>query len=322
MILGDSGTVFETTEWNHRMTILNIVLLVFVVSPAVESQGASGAMSAQEIMQRTAERAELQYRTSQEANFTSESVMKNQKFDGSGEITETEVLLHRQYPVDGAVFEELVQKNGRPLNPKERENEEMRKREFVREVEERRMRGDYLQPEKERAIRFNQDFVDRYQYELVKTGSLRAHSCWIIDFKPREGKLPVRSTMDHALNQLTGRLWVSKEDFGLVRVEFAMRKPFKYWGGLIAVIRNTDGHVDYERPGPGVWVPLHFNLKLDIRIMLLKNIRQLITKDWYNYTLIASAAPASEIPEPAEKSMGESGPDRRISLDPQLPRFE
>jgi len=273
----------ERIHMAYRASAFILMILLSITAHAIDMEPESSSLTAMEIMEGCAERAESQFRSFEEANFESESVTKNQKFNGNGDITETEILGHRQYPFNGAVFEELIEKNGLPLNEKERKDQEEKKREFIREVEKKRVRGDYLQPEKEHAIQFNRNFVDRYQYELASTEYLRSYSCWVIDFKPREGKLPVRNTMDHALNQVTGRLWVSKEDFGLVRVEFAMRKPFKYWGGLLAVIRKTDGNVDYERVEPDVWLPLHFNLKLDIRIMLFKNIRQLITKDWYDY---------------------------------------
>ncbi|MBN2243383.1 MAG: hypothetical protein JW793_11910 [Acidobacteria bacterium] len=252
------------------------------------------ALSAREIMERAVAVAEAQYLSMQEAYFESESVTKNQKLDEDGKITETEILRHRQYPLHGAVFEELLELNGRPLYEEEVKKEGERKEEFIREVEKRRTRGDYLQPEKEQAIRFDAYFASKYDYELVETAVVRSHRCWVIAFAPKDGKLPVRTRMDHALNELTGTLWVSQDDYGLVRVEFAMRKPFRYWGGLLAVIRNTDGMVDYTRGGPGVWLPLHFDLKLDIRIVLLKNIRQRITKDWYEYRRVSGNDGAAE----------------------------
>jgi hypothetical protein len=89
--------------------------------------------------------------------------------------------------------------------------------------------------------------------------------------------------MDRALNQSTGTFWVSQDDFGLARIEFALREPFKYWGGILAVIRNTDGGMDYARVEPDVWMPSHFDLKLDLKVMLVKNIRRLIAIDYTGY---------------------------------------
>ncbi|MEJ2110155.1 MAG: hypothetical protein P8Z37_09635, partial [Acidobacteriota bacterium] len=212
-------------------TVLIASLVMSCVTNATGYDGEDGSLTAGEIVSRSLDRAESQYRNYTDANFKSESVTKNQKFNSDGKVTETEVLRHSQYPLDGAVFEELVEINGRPLNEEERKEEEAKKREFIQEVAKRRNRGDYLQPDKERAVRFNRDFVNKYRYTLLESQTIRSHSCWVIAFKPKEGDLPVRSTMDHALNQLEGRLWISRDDYGLVRVEFAMRKPFKYWGG-------------------------------------------------------------------------------------------
>jgi hypothetical protein len=247
------------------------------------------SLSAREIVDRCVARSETQNKAMKGANFESESVTKNQKLDGDGNITETETLLHRQYPLNGAVYEELVEKNGRPLTEKEAEKEQENKEAFIEETEERRMRGDYLQPEKEQAIQFDAYFASKYDYELVDTEWVRNYRCWKISFRPKEGKLPVRNRMDNALNQLSGTFWVSQDDYGLARVEFSMSKPFKYWGGLLAVVRKTDGSVDYTRVGSNVWLPLYFNLKLDIRIMLFKSIRQMITKDWKNYRQVSAA---------------------------------
>jgi hypothetical protein len=62
-----------------------------------------------------------------------------------------------------------------------------------------------------------------------------------------------------------------------------MRKPFKYWAGLLAVIRNTEGRLDFQRVEPDVWLASNFELKLDINVMVVKNIRRLITKKWTDY---------------------------------------
>jgi hypothetical protein len=265
----------------YTVTAFLVIMIPSAVFSAVISP--DKPLSAQEIIDLSVHQAESQYRSFVEADYESEATTNNRSFDENDKITETEILRSRQYPLNGAVFEELIEKDGRPLNPNETEKENKKKRDFIREVEKRRTRGDYLQPQKEQAIRFNRDFTDRYLFELLKTERIRTYNCWVISFKPKEGKLPERGKMDRALNQLTGNLWVSQDDYGLVRVEFALRRPFKYWGGFLAVIRNTDGSADFTRVEPNVWLPLHFNLKLDIKVMMVKSVRRLVTKDWYNY---------------------------------------
>jgi len=260
-----------------------ILILISHIAVATDSQSGNTSLAAQEIVDRSAARAESQYQSMRNASFMSEAIMKYQSFDGDGNVKEIEVLKLIQYPLNGAVFEELVEKQGQPLNQKERKEEEEKKRDFIREVDKRRSRGESLQPKQENEIRFDKDFTRRYEYKLIKTERIRNFHTWAIDFKPKEGKLPANNRMERALNQTSGRLWVSQDDFGLVRVEFALREPYKYWGGLLAVVNKTDGSVDYTRVAPDTWFPLSFNLELDVRIMMIKNIRRHISKSWYDY---------------------------------------
>ncbi len=267
----------------YRLAAVSALLFIFSDALSPKTIPVDQHLTAQQIMDRAVARADAQYESLVEAMFESEAVTTIKSLDGDGKAKKTEWTRRRQYPLNGALFDELVEKNGRPLSEKELRDEERRKQDFIREVGERTSLGKHPQPESEPGIRFNREFIERYQLTLEGMERVREHSCWVINFEPKEGKLPVRNRMDRALNQSTGTFWVSQDDYGLARVEFALRKPFKYWGGFLAVIRNTDGSMDYTRLEPDVWVPSHFDLKLDLKVMLVKNIRRLITIDYTGY---------------------------------------
>jgi hypothetical protein len=267
----------------YRLAAVSALILIFADAPAKESTLLNNGLTAQEIIDHAVAKAEAQYESLVAAMFESVAVTTTKSLDGDGKVTKKEWTKRRQYPLQGALFVELVEKNGRPLNDKELHDEEKIKRDFIREVEERISRGEHPQPESEPGIRFNHEFVQRYQLTLEGNEIIRGHRCWVIRFEPQNGKLPVRNRMDRALNQSTGKFWVSQDDYGLARVEFALRKPFKYWGGFLAVIRNTDGSMDYTQVEPDIWLPLHFDLKLDLKIMMVKNIRRHISIDYTGY---------------------------------------
>jgi len=286
----DINSCYGFSKQLFFLTSCLIALMAFVPNPAITQTtglpSVTGSLSAEEIIDRAVVRSENQHLSLIEANFKSEAVSKNQSLGGDGTISKTEIYRYRQYPLNGAVFEELIEIDGRPLNEKEARKEERRRQDFIREVDDRKTRGDHAQPTKDEAIQFNREFTERYLYKFEKKEMLREYPCWVISFEPKQGKLPTKNRMDRALNQTTGLIWVSQDDYGIVRVEFALRKPFKYWGGFLAVVRNTDGNVDYTRVEPNVWLPGHFDLKLDLKVMMVKNVRRLITKDWYDYTRV------------------------------------
>jgi hypothetical protein len=246
-------------------------------------------LSAQAIVDRAVARAEAQHNLLVEAKFESQVIMSIQSLDDSGQGTKTDLTSYHQYPLHGALFEELITKDGRALNAQERNTEGKNKTKFIREVEERKKRGMHPQPEKRPGIRFGNQLMRRYRFKMLRTEEVGRRRCWVIAFEPKEGELPVQEMMDHALNQSTGTLWVAQDDYGLARLDFLMRKPFKYWAGLLAVIRNTEGRLDFQRVESNIWMPSNFELKLDLNVMLVKNIRRLITKKWTDYTRTSRA---------------------------------
>jgi hypothetical protein len=268
-----------------------ILLILLALSIGNISAGgwnsAAEDLSPQTIVDRAVARAESQHNLLVDATFESQTVMLMQSLDDRGQVTKTDKTHYHQYPLHGALFEEVIAEDGRALDARERNTEEKNKAKFIREVEKRKKRGMHPQPEKGPGIRFGNKLMSRYRMKMLRTEEVERHPCWVIAFEPKEGDLPVQEMMDNALNQSTGTLWVAQDDYGLVRMDFVMRKPFKYWAGLLAVIRNTEGRLDFQRLEPNVWMPTHFELKLDLNVMLVKNIRRLITKKWTDYKRVS-----------------------------------
>jgi hypothetical protein len=276
------------------------ILIPFLFSGHIAGAGATEqkivpeSLSAQEIVDRAVARAESQHNAQVDVQFESHVAMSIQSLDADGKVTKTDLTQYRQYPVSGALFEEVIARDGRDLNAQERKDEEKNKKKFIQEIEKRKQRGIHPQPLKGPGIRFGNQLMRRYQYKMLPNEVMGNHRCWVIAFEPKEGELPVDERMDNALNQSTGTLWISQDDYGVVRLDFVMRKPFKYWAGLLAVIRNTEGRLDFQRVEPNIWMPVNFDLKLDLNVMMVKNIRRHIIKKWTDYTRIHSPVPSGK----------------------------
>ncbi len=246
-----------------------------------------------EIVDRAIARAEAQENAA--THFESMMLYIVEFLDSEGSVKKEEKAVYRRYPIFGAVYDELTEKNGRPLTAKELAKERRQKDEFAREVQERAARGESPETEDKEGVSFDQDFISRYRLELIGNENVHGHSCWVIHLEPREGELPVRRRIDHALNNSVGRLWISKSDYGLARVEFEMQRPFRYWGGFVAMIRNTVGKLNFEPVEPDLWMPADFTIELDLRIFF-KNIRRRITRSWSDYKRVDDSILTSSPP--------------------------
>ena len=85
--------------------------------------------------------------------------------------------------------------------------------------------------------------------------------------------------MDKVLKRSTGRLYVSQQDHGIMRIEFELNKPVRYVWGLIASLSHTVGRIDLHRVEPDVWLPQRFDMRIDIRVFF-RTMRRHVVREW------------------------------------------
>ncbi len=274
-----------------RQAGLGIGVLLALGGPAVPA-GAQ-AWTAQEIVDRVVARAAAQREAQDDLRYRATFEALTEQLNGDGEVEETEHETYEQYPLEGVIYEALVAREGIPLTAEDARKEQARRREFIEEVRERRARGIDPRREDENRVELDEDFISRYQYALVGEEVRAGYDCWIVQLVPRPGDLPVRRRIDNALNKSTGRLWVVKEDFGVSRVEFEMNEPVRFWGGIVGVLRNTVGHLEFTRTAEGAWVRKAIDIRLDLRIVFW-NRRRHIVQQWTEYTPISATDQEAE----------------------------
>ena len=267
----------------HTPTFAGTLILTGAILLSASTMTAAQTSTADEIVDLAVTRAELQRDAGLDQAFEATLESITEQLDGDGEVKETERATYRQYPVEGVIFEELVAREGEPLDEGDAEDEVKRRDKFAREVRERRTKGEDPEPEDENRVAFDSEFVERYQFDLVGEESVEGIACWIVALKPKPGKLPERRRIDTALNKSTGRLWISQEDYGLARVEFEMASSVRFWGGILGTLRNTVGRMDFRRYDDDTWLPQQIDIRLDLRI-LFSNIRRRIVREWIEYT--------------------------------------
>ena len=137
-----------------RSAILAGVVLAATAHPASFQQqsGSVPAPPVGDIMQRAADRLLDQDERGAELAFESRIVTTVHTLDGENEITKTETTLHHRYPLEGELYEELVERDGEPLDAGDRQDERERRQEFLREVRERDEDDDPIETNDERQI--------------------------------------------------------------------------------------------------------------------------------------------------------------------------
>ena len=236
--------------------------------------------SVAEIVDRSVEISERQEKLAIELGFESymQSIVESLNVDGK--ITNVQTSLYRRYPLEGTIYLELIERNGRLLERSAARDARRRKARFIREARRHAARGETYRPD-ERSVKFDRELMSRYRTTLVGTEELRGYKCWVIRFEPREGPLPEVGRMDKALNRSEGRIWITQHGFQMARVSFEMREPVRYMWGILATLRAVAGQVDFEMVRTDLWMPKRMRLELDLAVLLgVKDIRRRVRNSW------------------------------------------
>ena len=249
-----------------------------------------GQPEAEEILERALDRTTARFEGGAELLYKSVLLNVSEILDSDGEVLKTKTERSLRYALGGEMYEELVQRDGAPLDPEEVRAEARKKVAFVRAARKRAEQGITRDPRERRAV-FDRSLMSRYQVAMIGTETMRGNACWVLAFEPRAGRLPSEKAMDKAFNRSDGTLWIRKDDHQLVRIEFALRKPLRYAWGLVATMRKATGEIDFTKVAADLWLPERFQIELELRILAgLRTVRVRVRNRWVDYERISAPA--------------------------------
>ena len=274
------------------MILAGVGLAVAAQPPSVPSGADPGlGTSAGDIFELAVERVVGQEERGAELQYQSRIATTVETFDSDGELKKTETTIHRRYALQGELYEELIKLDGDPLDASGRREERERREDFIREVRKRADDDDPIETNDERQIDVA-ELSQRFEATVAGVETIGGEPCWVIPFVPRSGKLPEKTRLDRMLNRSSGTAYVTQRDYGVVRVEFQIQKPTRYFWGL-ATLRHAAGRMEFERVDPDVWLPKQYDFSINLRV-LFRVRQQEIVREWIERELLPEPATAGD----------------------------
>lgn len=251
----------------------------------VASLPAGAAESALEIVRRSLDRDSLNWERGNDYTFQQQSVQR--QLDGSGKLKKSESRTHDIIIIRGRPCSRLIEKDGKPLSPKDRQKEDER---FDKELEKRRRESEeqnskerqrYLK-QREEQRRFAREIPQAFDFTLAGEETISGHPVYVIAAEPKPGYKP-RDSSAKFLPKIHGKLWIDKSEYQWVKVEAETTDTISF--GLF-LARLGPGSVlgfEQQRVNDEVWLPARAHFKLDARLALLKKLRAEIQIDYRNY---------------------------------------
>ena len=269
--------------------------LICVPGPATaQSAGelvAGNPVDASTIVERALDVASRQWDSELGSYFEYVTAGTVESLDADGNVTRTETSRRRHYPLEGHFYSELIGRDGDPLDRDDLRDEQNRKAEFIREARRHAARGERYDPD-EMHVDFDRELMVRYHTTLVGTDIVRGKSCWVLHFVPRAGRLPDRSRIDKALNRSNGHLWITQDDYRVVRVTFEMQRPFRWLWGIAGTLRHATGQFDLQWIRPDLWTLAHSRIEFDVKVLFgMKSIRRRVRSELVEYQALEAEAP-------------------------------
>lgn len=256
-----------------------IFLVTLVGSGSLQlAQGITKHPNVDQIISLALERVE--YRSSQnlEEKFVFQLLNISEKLDKKARSTQVEKRLFEVLPIGGVSYERLLEKNGQPLGKDDLKAQRRKEAKFRHSLN----RGKAQENSDSNEVQFNRELVERYRFCLEGIKQFRGRNTFILSFKPRRERLPVRRRIDRALNNSKGRIWVDQESYEISRVEFELMKKVPLWWGVVGSISQVQGLMERREIENNIWFPSCFKFYMKGRI-LFRSLHSRRQSSWSNF---------------------------------------
>jgi hypothetical protein len=210
--------------------------------------------------------------------YTYNSLQTTQDLDSSGKVTKTESSEGEDFFVNGHVIERTVKKNGQPLNDHDQQKETERVTKLVEKAE----KTPLGQPLHQQSVSVTR-LLEIMDVSNPRRETFRGRTAIVFDFVGRKDA-KTHGLAEDVSKKLKGTLWIDEADRQVAHMEVSFIDNFHVAGGLVAnVQKGSNFRFDQAPVEEKLWLPTGGEGTMQLRVLLLKNVRQHFTERVYDY---------------------------------------
>ena len=193
---------------------------------------------------------------------------QDRRLDSQGQLKSEKIDVTRMILVNGARFEQLVERNGQLPSAEEQKklNQDFEKLKHETPQE----RTARLGKEQENRS-FLRDVVEGFDFCLLGEEVLGGRPTYVFQVIPHPG-YQARGKYGKMFSKVEGKLWIDKSDFGWIRVEGQVTQSFSLGLFVARVQRGSRIVLEQKNVGDAVWVPQRLEVRASARILFLKSL--------------------------------------------------
>jgi hypothetical protein len=211
-------------------------------------------------------------------NYTYSAAQTTQELDSNGQVTKTDTTELEIFYVNGQPIERLVKKDGKPLAGHDLDKETER----VTKAVEKAQKPQPEQPKEDQEISMRR-ILEMADVRNPRRESYRGRAAIVFDFVGRKDA-KTHGLSEDLSKKLQGTVWVDESDRQVAHLDAVFDDNFHVAGGLVAnVQKGSSFHFDQASVNGEVWLPTGAEVTLQMRLLLVKGIRQHSVARFYDY---------------------------------------
>jgi hypothetical protein len=193
---------------------------------------------------------------------------QDRRLDSQGQLKSEKVDVTRMILVNGARFQQLVERNGRLPSAEEQKKLDQDFEKLKRETPEERTAR--LGKEQENKS-FLRDVLEGFDFRLLGEEVVGGRSTYVFQATPHPG-YHARGKYGKIFSKVEGKLWIDKSDFGWIKVEGQVTQSFSMGLFVARVQRGSRIILEQTSVGDAVWMPQRLEVLASARILFLKSL--------------------------------------------------
>jgi hypothetical protein len=194
---------------------------------------------------------------------------EDRRLNSQGQMKSENVDVSRMIVVNGARFEQLIERNGQLPSAKEQKKSDDDLDKLKHETADEQT-ARLRKNQDNRA--FLRDVVEAFDFRLIDEEMVDGRPAYVLQATPHPGYHHAHGKYATMLSRVEGKLWVDKQDFGWIKVDGEVTQSFSM--GLFVARVERGSHIILEQAcvGDAVWVPKRLEIRATARILFLKSL--------------------------------------------------
>jgi hypothetical protein len=228
------------------------------------------------------------------------------KLDGKGQVKSTEIKTSEIMELYGEQVERLISKDDKPLSDKDNKKEEEKIQKVIEKRKnesehDRKKREEKEEKDREQSRQFVREVADAYNFNFAGIESLDGRDAYVIDAEPRPG-YQGHLKESKFLPKFRFRAWIDKDESQWKKLDIQCIDTVSIGLFLARIHKGSRIIIEQTRINDEVWLPQHIDVKVDVRLALLKNfdVEDDITyRDYKKFRTGTKIVPLEEVqPQP------------------------